>query len=591
MQRWWEKWPDQLDFELAEVRRLGLDLVLDEREKAAGRILLRGQIVHDGQPVRLVAVYPDTFPHTPPQIYAPDLTLRRHQNPFRKHLCVLPIGSEYWRGHPSVAKLIDEQVPALLTAVRQGGAAMAEAEIAQGEPVSEFYERLPVGCVLITAPPKAEGRDGRCELRFRGDVGRLSDVFHSKAPRFDQILLTAILGARGEEIWSAAEGVRATFQGEKVVVPWIRFDEPIPHAGPTEVHTFVRERHATILNGAPRIRGESLSIRIVGLVFKEEVQHQQFEDAWLFLCGGQFDERIQTGSDKGKTKTAYLLLRGSRAGRRDLSIRVPELKPLREKTAAIVGLGAIGSVVAIECARALVGELRLLDIDVVEPGNAVRWAHGFGHAGVEKTVALTHYLSVHYPHTRVVPFTKPIGEAALDGPPESERSVLEAWLDGSQVLIDTSAEDNVSYVINRLGLEHGVPQIYSYSVEGYGVVVARLRPGRTGCFQCLALSEEDGTVLRPVAPANAPRVQPFGCSTPTFLAPNLDLLPAAIETVRIAVSTMCEGAAGYPPIEGDIFTLQIRNPEDRSLVYPPRWEVTCLPRHPKCEICNAPRVG
>ncbi len=260
---------------------------------------------------------------------------------------------------------------------------------------------------------------------------------------------------------------------------------------------------------------------------------------------------------------------------------------MRDRCVAIAGAGAIGSVVAIELARALVGELHLLDHDVVEPGNAVRWAHGFGYVGVDKTAALANYLEVHYPHTKVVRFSKAIGDAPPDDPADSENRVLEAWSRDADLFIDASAEDNVSYVVSDAAGEAGRPQIYAYSIEGYGGVVARVRPGATGCFHCLLLREADKSVRRPVAPPNVPTVQPFGCSTPTFLAPNVDLLPVAIEAARLSISTLCESDGGYPKISGDVFTFQLRRPEDGGLIYPIAWRSDGLPVHPDCPVHHA----
>src|SRR3546814_19686943 len=93
----------------------------------------------------------------------------------------------------------------------------------------------------------------------------------------------------------------------------------------------------------------------------------------------------------------------------DLQVRVPSARALRDKKVLLIGCGAIGSFVACELARAGVGGLDLLDKDVLEPGNSVRWPLGRSHWGLSKVVALKHHLSQEYPWTTV---TGKIGRAA-----------------------------------------------------------------------------------------------------------------------------------------------------------------------------------
>jgi sulfur carrier protein ThiS adenylyltransferase len=61
---------------------------------------------------------------------------------------------------------------------------------------------------------------------------------------------------------------------------------------------------------------------------------------------------------------------------------------LKEGRVAIAGLGGLGSNIAIMHARIGVGNLLLVDFDVVEPSNLNRQSYYINHLGMEKTAAL-----------------------------------------------------------------------------------------------------------------------------------------------------------------------------------------------------------
>jgi hypothetical protein len=113
--RWWERFAGRLDYELAEFARLGLEFVLDEAERDHGRIVVRGSVEHEGDRVRLEVVYPDGFPYLRPIVYAPDLDLGRHQNPFEKNLCLLDAPTAEWNPYDTAAWLVGERIPLLLS--------------------------------------------------------------------------------------------------------------------------------------------------------------------------------------------------------------------------------------------------------------------------------------------------------------------------------------------------------------------------------------------------------------------------------------------------------------------------------------------
>ena len=60
-------------------------------------------------------------------------------------------------------------------------------------------------------------------------------------------------------------------------------------------------------------------------------------------------------------------------------------KKLKEKKVCILGLGGLGSNVAILLARAGIGSLKLVDFDTVEASNLNRQQYRISHIGLKKT--------------------------------------------------------------------------------------------------------------------------------------------------------------------------------------------------------------
>jgi len=153
------------------------------------------------------------------------------------------------------------------------------------------------------------------------------------------------------------------------------------------------------------------------------------------------------------------------------------------------------------------------------------------------------------------------------------------------LVIDATAEDNVTALLADYARERAVPFMALWGVEGFGGAVARLVPRETGCYYCLELHmspEHGANVPMPAPPSTIRRVQPRGCADPTFTAPSIDLLPIANQAARAAFGELCRGVeAGYPRYRHDVHVLSVRHP-DGSLVEPPEWRSFQLSIHPEC---------
>jgi molybdopterin/thiamine biosynthesis adenylyltransferase len=269
-----------------------------------------------------------------------------------------------------------------------------------------------------------------------------------------------------------------------------------------------------------------------------------------------------------------------------LAARIPELAPLREKTVSVFGLGALGAPGVLELARAGVGELRLLDCDIVDAATSVRWPFGFAAAGLPKAQVIQDFIRRNYPFTRVLGIQHRLGgvRSGFENSP-SDHEVVERMTAGTSIILDATAEVGVQHFLSDLASDLGVPFVSVDATYGaWGGSICRIRPERTrGCWMCYRAACLDGTIVTP--PANPiEEVQPAGCADPTFTGTSFDLGIVALSAIRVVISTTCEGSiAGYPQCNWDVITVSFRDQSGEFVL--PRFEGYSLNPHGRCPRC------
>lgn len=282
----------------------------------------------------------------------------------------------------------------------------------------------------------------------------------------------------------------------------------------------------------------------------------------------------------------FYFARTGRAGKTDLTARIPEVASISNRKVAVIGLGGVGWASAIELARNGVGELRILDDDIVEPGTTVRWGFGLAAVGRNKVDVLKEFIETNYPYTKVVPYVHRIGN-----PFDKEKKDLKVLGDvfkEADLIYDATAEVGIQHLLSDLAAENEVPYICVSTRQGaWGGEVARIRPGETpGCWMCLQKSLEDGKIPKP--PSDPEKMlQPAGCASPTFTGTSFDIQEVSLFGVRLAVSTLAEKIAeAYPKADWDVGILSLR--ENKNELIAPQWKTHILGIHPLCSCQKKP---
>lgn len=566
MVRWEQRFPGRLEYELSEFERRGLAFTLDDEEFAAGRVVLDGSVLVDGASVALTIVFPDAYPIFRPEVYASELVLARHQNPYDKNLCLLETPTRAWNTSDTAAWLVAERVPFLLGLVEAGGVALARNEVPQGEPESFYIPRAPGTAVLLPEEALRLPPDLVCgDAYFAFSEERVGTAVHA--------LLRQVNGrspsGKSEPIAHASEDLRARFSGPVLQGRWVRVERP-PGRDPETYFAAAEDVHRGF--GHPpwqTVGGDEIAI--LGVVYREEVQQGVWEDGWLFA--------IRFRQKRPNRQSGSYLTKGERAAADDFFARVPRLRGIEAKAAALLGLGALGAPLALELARAQLGELRLLDDDLVDAGTIVRWPIGLPAIGSAKTAVIEGTIAQHYPRTVCRTTIHRLGTATADHERENDFDVLEQLFSGADVAVDASAEIGVQQLVADVAREHELPQVYVWATEGaYGGVVARVQPGETGCWFCLQLALDDGSI---VAPPREPAgtTQPRGCGTPTFTGESFNLLPIVAQAARVTTGVLLQTL----PIGQDVSVMALRAGNDATPA--PIWTTYSLERYSRCPVC------
>lgn len=222
--------------------------------------------------------------------------------------------------------------------------------------------------------------------------------------------------------------------------------------------------------------------------------------------------------------------------------REAQLK-LRDAKVAIVGVGGLGSNVAMQLAAMGVGHIILIDMDHVDLTNINRQPlYDENDVKKPKAIAAAQKLSEINSKIEVVPVV---------GRFEQNTHHIE----NADLIVDGLDSISARLLLNAFAVKFKVPYVFA-SVEGYYGNVSTILPGKTACLRCFMPSgkgEEKACAHGVYPPA-------------VFLASAIE----ASEAISIAVN-------GTSPLAGKLLVF------DASSY---AFDVTDLKRNPSCPVCG-----
>jgi len=225
---------------------------------------------------------------------------------------------------------------------------------------------------------------------------------------------------------------------------------------------------------------------------------------------------------------------------------------LAKRRVLIIGLGSFGGTIAVELAKAAVGEFALMDFDRLETHNIVRHACSLRDVGRLKTDAVADLILGKNPFAKIDKFAFDV----KDDPALSEREIARA-----DVVIVATDNNESRFFINDQLVRLGKVGIYGRAntrAEGGDVFVQR--PGGP-CYGCLvgtsafdtaaeevsseAAGRRSGHIAAYTAPEDAAAVVQVGLAS--------DIAPITNMMVKLALVELARGtASGISALEDEL---------------------------------------
>ena len=220
---------------------------------------------------------------------------------------------------------------------------------------------------------------------------------------------------------------------------------------------------------------------------------------------------------------------------------------LRASSALVVGLGGLGSPVAMYLAAAGIGRLVLADFDAVDLSNLQRQiVHTTAQIGRPKAESARVTLAALNPEVELVTVKRSLTEATLP-----------AIVADVDLVLDCCDNFATRFAVNAACYAAGVPLVSGAAIRFEGQVTAFSgRPGGP-CYQCLY--PRDGSIDET-------------CSANGILAPVVGIIGSIQATEAIKILTVLG-----EPLFGRLLLL------DATLM---QWRSLRLPSDPSCPICS-----
>jgi molybdopterin/thiamine biosynthesis adenylyltransferase len=453
--------------------------------------------------------------------------------PQSRAVCLLENPADDWKPWFSAAYLIAELLLQLLRDVEKGPDAVHAGEADMPEPVSAQFPYDLERIVLVSETflvPDLPVRSGTMTLLrgpgrswVLGDATGIGEVEPALSKRFTEP------GATG-------------WQGR-----WVAVDPPPrPEAGSAGILAALETAEGQLLERLrrkfPKAKRHHEATMLVGITFLEEgPSRNEHRRAWLFA------ELKQLRGDKPRVG---LPLRAQALGRTERARRIPELVALASAHVVLIGGGSLGGPVALELAKAGVGELDLFDDDLYDVNNnSVRHVLPTTLAGTRKATAVAEICRALNPFIEVRGHNHAIGNSL------ASTELLDRALETATVLIDTTGAQTVaSFLAEKARGAAATLIVAGLTAGGFGGDVFVVTPG-AACLHCFRRAQQEGRIPNPPESERS-AVTPIGCRHPAFTGAGFEATELAAIVSRRTIQAL--GTTSYPPAQNNWIVLDFR---------------------------------
>lgn len=249
---------------------------------------------------------------------------------------------------------------------------------------------------------------------------------------------------------------------------------------------------------------------------------------------------------------------------------------LKNKKVSLFGLGALGSELADNLAKAGIGNVFLLDKEMLKAQNTIRHLCGSHLVYFPKTLAVAirimenvhHFINIVHSPSDVF-----------------QKSAGDIFPDKDSIGVSTIADDNTEGFLNEMAVKSKRTVFYARALRGGKVArIFRVSPGTDACKTCLSLyyQEEDGAYIKIEEDPNLPVIT-TECNNPIRPASAADLKLIASLTAKVVLEYLEKGDLGFNHWIWSSETLP-GLPVSSEIPFIVKRQF--LPPHPNCPVCH-----
>lgn len=143
---------------------------------------------------------------------------------------------------------------------------------------------------------------------------------------------------------------------------------------------------------------------------------------------------------------------------------------IRNKKVALIGVGALGTVIANQLVRIGVGEIRLIDRDFVEESNLQRqmlFDEQDAKERLPKAIAAVQKLEQINSKVTLTPFITDV-----------HAGTIESLVQGVDIILDGTDNMETRFLINDVSVKYNIPWVYGGAIHSRGVSTTIIQIGR-----------------------------------------------------------------------------------------------------------------
>jgi molybdopterin/thiamine biosynthesis adenylyltransferase len=272
-----------------------------------------------------------------------------------------------------------------------------------------------------------------------------------------------------------------------------------------------------------------------------------------------------------------------------LRIATPEypLAIINKKNVAIIGLGSGGSLIALHLAKSGIGNLTLIDGDVIMDHNIVRHICSLKDVGRYKTLAVKDYILDRIPTIKINTVEKPFSREN-----KNIEDFFDSLLSKVDLIVSATGDTIMNESINEFGYKRNIPIIFAGAFEKItGGIMIRIDPHKKSiCYRCIYKKYGDEPIFQKPQIIDKNYIKNYGRDVKDMLTQpglGIDIDLITLPTVKFILSTLLEEKDIDESFKSDIYYWFNKNiPGHKVETFVLYREDRTLEKIPDCHICS-----